>query len=196
MKIKGLTFFEVLVALSLLSIFVFSILGFVESLKKSAVDIKSKIVNNDYADVLFNVLENSSRSVVCFDPIFGAGIIGNSKYLSLLSHQIIPDRFLSSSKLISPELVKLTIVYDSGLCKISFSSSLEDSKNVLEFKNSFRCEKIRFRYFTGTWSDAFNSLNFKRLPSAIECSIWFEGSSPLVNPDRSRIFSIVDGVYE
>ena len=171
MKIKGLTFFEVLVALSLLSIFVFSILGFVESLKKSAVDIKSKIVNHDYADVLFDVLENSSRSVVCFDPIFGAGIVGNSKYLSLLSHQIMPDRFLSPSKLISPELVKLTIVYDSGLCKISFLNSLADSKDTLELKNSFRCQKIRFRYFTGTWSDTFNSLDFKRLPSAIECSI-------------------------
>lgn len=194
---RALTLFEVLIALVLLFIFLFSFFNFLNGVRNGSEKISEEIKREDFIDAMFNSLERSIQTTYCHDPKFGSGVFGDRLSIFILSYGIMPRNFMRSKDKSFRETFRTSIRYDEQSQSLFFQRALVDNKSANGAASSFKCAGIQFRYFVDSeWKFSFDSSYYGRLPNAIECSLWLEGTEGSVAADRQRVFSLIEGGYD
>ena len=193
---RALTLLEVLIALTLLIVFLFSFFRFLNGVRISSEKIAQEIEREELVDAVFNSLGQSIQTIYCHDPNIGAGVSGDESSIIVLSHGIIPEKFMHSAGTSFPEMFRLSIGYDEESQDLFFQKSLVNNKSAKGGLGSFKCAGFKLRYFVNNeWKFSFDSSEYGRLPNAIECSLWFEGTQSSSVADRQRVFSLIEGGY-
>ena len=205
---RGFTLLESLLALALtamVSVLAFSFLSTLAASKKLA----SRAADEQRSVGLFlDRLEDDLAAAVAADPAAGAGIVGSSSSLQVLSRGVgIPTdptlgeqaareqlsdlrgtRFaLSGQQIVGARWVGPTAGAASGNEPITGEAGVAG---------------LRFRYFDGeSWADSFDSAKANALPVAIEVGVWYASAGPALldpdspgsrAPDRWRLITIPD----
>ena len=209
---RAFTLIEALLALALttmVAVLAFSFLSTLAASKKLA----TRAADEQRSVGLFlDRLEDDLAAAVAADPAAGAGIVGSSSSLQVLSRGVgIPTDPALGEQAAREQLSDLrgtrfslsgSQILGARWVGPTAGAAAASEPIVGASDSSVGVASLRFRYFDGeTWSDAFDSAKANALPVAIEVGVWYASAGPapitpdapeLRAPDRWRLITIPD----
>jgi type II secretory pathway pseudopilin PulG len=207
---RAFTLIEALLALALttmVAVLAFSFLSTLAASKK----LSARAADEQRSVGLFlDRLEDDLTAAVAADPAAGAGIVGSSSSLQVLSRGVgIPTDPALGEQAAREQLsdlrgtrFNLSGEQIMGARWVGPTAGSSASAEPIAGGNGAGVAGLRFRYFDGSaWSDAFDSAKSNALPVAIEVGVWYASAGPalldpdspgLRAPDRWRLITIPD----
>lgn len=173
---RGLTLIEVLIAIGLLLVLSGAMFGFLYDLLLSRARTLEHVQQQRAATTLIERLEADLASCVTGDAVHGAGIVGSSTQIRVLTRGVagsIASANLSDAHAFG-DLQSAEYRLDSASARVQGSRGpVGDAGKAEVTAIEGAVHALRFRYYDGSmWRDDFNSQEAGRLPVAVELSIW------------------------
>lgn len=185
------TLMEVLIAIALLVLLGGAMFGFLGNLAQRRADLADLGRQAQATEALMNGLERDLMTALAGDASAGAGIVGRRDSLRILSRGVVLDlrnpslgdlqqttyRFRPADGAV--ECARRDVYAQqrraasddeaNGVGEAEPAAPREEPEQILT-----GVEKLQFRYYVrGQWRSSFNSRSARRLPAAVEISIWY-----------------------
>mgnify|MGYP002783738535 CR=1 FL=1 len=190
MRRRAFTLLEVLVALGLMAMLAGSLWAFMDNLGRTRRVSMAEAREQRSLTLLMDRLEDDLTGAIAGDSSMGAGILGTSTSLSLISRGVgIPlsaEGGVESTKAMLSDLRTTRYRFDRGSGTIRASRAHgAGGGGGGEEPAAEGVALVRFRYFDGReWRTEFDSLKAGTLPVAMEVSIWQTRGGPVWGEDQ------------
>jgi type II secretory pathway pseudopilin PulG len=207
---RGFTLLEIVLSLGIVAALAGGLMGFFWELLDRRTQIETAAERRQGAGALIEHIEAGLACGLSGDDGSGAGIQGTTERLVLLSRGVWMALQQEAGAAGDLQGSEYTFDRGSGAIRVRrWSGAHADAAEAETLCDGV--ELLRFRYYDGSqWSGAFDSLQKKGLPVAIEVAVWFGEPQPLeptgtVNdprkvhalptrdPDRVRLVIVPDG---
>lgn len=233
-KRSGFSLLEVLLAMAMVALLTGGIFGFLWNIMDRRDALVAATAEAQAAGAFFEMLESDLACALVGDDVLGPGISGDSKQLKLMTRRVWAPATSRERDLSMGDLQFSEYRFDPGRGALMLrkwpveraQGSDESTSGVQPSAQpeavGERIEAMRIRYFDGrAWVPAFDSLEQRNLPVAVEVAIWFtrgsggdrpvaavngrdddpfedgrmdeESEVPSRSPDRLRVIAVADG---
>jgi len=181
---RAITLVEVLLALGLALVLLSTVFIFVQDLVRARNRITTQSLRARAVDAFLESLEQAIAA--CMLDASGGAFVGTPTSCSVWSASTDPMGVFEAGAAPFPAAVRMTLGFEEsdGSLRVRRGSGAEESLPAEAFA-------LRFRYHDGTeWLDDFDGAERRRLPAAIEVSLWLrpwpDGMRPPWLPEPTR----------
>jgi len=195
---RAFTILEVLAALALLGILVSLMVGSMNTVRTRSDWVRDRSARHHEVSVAIDRLSTALRTTMVDAPGVGAGVRGSETQVVVLTRTGSIDPAMPGDV----ASFELRADLDDGVIRGGWKPVLGDGD--VSAHELGRGVLTRFRYHDGdAWRTSYDSVQSRRLPSAVEISVWFRSSKPELSepseseypqrePDRRRVLAIAD----